>query len=463
MKAFDADITSGSILRSVWRLAWPMTLLNVVNGMHGLVDHILVGNFVHAEGSAANAAIGVAWQVFLVIVVFISSLFQGMNVLIARYAGKQDREMVSRIAYEVFLASLILLVGIMAPLGYVLAPFLLRIVNANQAVTGYALPYIRVLFVCGAPLFLMYLTTGALQASGEPTTPLKLGVLTTILHIVISAVLITGIGVFPRLGTTGAAIGTCAAPLITVLVALSLVARGKTIIQPPTRLKLVPDFSIIRAAAKIGIPSGIQAVLLNIGGMLLIRKIGSLEHSAAAQAAYAICYTQLFSFVMWISFGLRVACSTIVGQNMGAGKPDRARQGVFVAAGLGSVWALLMGLVYWFFPNELLGMFHAAEEPVLSYGASLLRVLAFSGVLLVGALAFTGGLQGAGDTKKPMYIAFITQIVILLGICEIFDRLGCLSTEAIWFAILISHATRFLLTYEVFQRGKWATIRIVVD
>lgn len=457
MKAFDREIVSGSVIKSVWKLAWPMTLLNLVNGLHGMVDHLLVGNFVHTPSSAANAAIGVSWQVFLVVVVFISSLFQGMNVLVARHAGRQDREAMSRIAYQVFLTSILLLVCVMGPLGYVFAPQLLRFVHAEGDVYTLALPYIRILFVCGAPLFMMFMVTGALQASGEPKTPLKLGLLTTVLHIVISVTLVTGVGPFPKLGLIGAAIGTCTAPLVTVLVALSLIARGKTILQPPKRFSL-PEPGVLMTVARIGIPTGFQALLLNLGGAMLVRFIGSLEHSGAAQAAYSIGYLQLFAVVMWVSFGLRVAASTVIGQNIGAGDPERGKRGVYVAAAMGVVWAAAVGSLYALYPEKWFGLFGATDPQLLAYGGALLRVLAVSGLFLVATLAFTGGLQGAGETKKPMYIAFVTQIVILLGICYGYEALGMLTVERIWYAILISHASRFAITYAVFFRERWKAI-----
>jgi Na+-driven multidrug efflux pump len=121
MKKFDDELVSGSIVRSVWKLAWPVTLLNLVNGLHGFVDHVLIGHYIESTTNAGNAAIGAAWQVFLVIVVFIASLFHGMNVLISRYAGKQDRDNMSRVAYESFLAAVYILVLIVGPIGYLLS------------------------------------------------------------------------------------------------------------------------------------------------------------------------------------------------------------------------------------------------------------------------------------------------------------------------------------------------------
>lgn len=458
MKKFDDELVSGNIVWSVWKLAWPVTLLNLVNGLHGMVDHILVGRYIASVDNAANAAIGVAWQVFLVIVVFIASLFHGMNVLISRYAGKQDRENMSRVSYEAFLSSVYILVFIVAPLGYFLAPHLLDLVEAPPEVQVHALPYLRVLFVCGAPLFLSFMFTGAFQASGDAKTPLVLGVLATFLNVGISAVLITGAGPFPELGVVGAAMGTVLAPLFTVSISIALVLRRKMLILPPPEYRLIPDLATMKVIARIGIPTGIQGVLLNIGGTLVMRFLGAMEVgvSAPALAAYTICYAQLFSLVTWTSFGLRAAAGALMGQNIGAGKPQRGKNAVRVSATFGAAWATVVGAVFWFYPEQLLSLFNASDGPILAIGVSLLHYLTFSGVVLAIALALTGGLQGAGETKLPMYIAFLTQIVVLLGICGWDDWHGKLTPDHVWRAILISHSSRLLLTWLVFRTEKWA-------
>ncbi len=455
MKPFDREIVSGSVLRSVWKLSWPLVLLYLVNGMQGFVNHIMVGHYVHSANSAANAAIGVSWQVFMVVVVFISSIFHGTNVLVARYAGRQDRDTLSEVFYSSFLCAVAFLVCVVAPLGWWLAPHLLDFVGAKEDVQVHALPYLRILFVLGAPLFLMFMVTGAFNASGDPRTPLKLGVFTTLLNISISMVLIPGRGPFPALGTTGAALGSVIAPFVSVAIALSLVIRRKMIIQPPRRWLLLPNLSIVATVVRIGLPTGIQGVLLNIGGVCLLRFIGLLEFSSAAQAAYSICYAQLFSLVTWISFGLRAASSTLMGQNIGAGDPKRGKHAVWLAAYIGSAWAVAVGLLFWAASDPFLRAFNLVDEPAHGYATSLLHYLSFSGVALAGALALTGGMQGAGETKTPMYIAFVTQIVVLLSICEGFLLAGSLTPERIWLAILVSHASRLLLTWAFFRSDAW--------
>ena len=450
MKPFDAELVSGSIVRSVWKLAWPSITLNLINGTHGFVDHILVGNLL---GYEANAAIGASWLLFLVVVLFIASLFHGASVLVARYAGQQDRDMLSRVVYETLLTSLGMLIFVVAPLGFLAAPQLLRLVNADPAVQAHALPYLRILFTCGAPVFVQFLLNYAMQASGDARTPLVLGAINTVLNIALSFALISGAGPFPALGAPGAAVATCIAPLVGITIGFSLILRRRTIIQPPRERYLRPSWAILRVVLRIGVPTGLQAVLLNVGGVFLMRKIGALDSSAEAQAVYTIAYAQLFALVTWASFGLRTASSALMGQNIGAGDAARGKRGVYIAAGLGILWGTLLGSVYWSAPEFLLGLFGAGDPVLLALGAYLLRVLAFAGLFVAATLALTGGLQGAGQTRVPMYIAFISQILILLGLVYGMDWAGVLTAERIWLSILVAQASRFAMTAWVFWRG----------
>ncbi|HRK33433.1 MAG TPA: MATE family efflux transporter [Candidatus Hydrogenedentes bacterium] len=455
MKPFDEQLVSGSIVRSVWKLAWPIVLMNLINGVHGMVDQALIGHTV--ERDAANAAVGVSWNLFLVIVVSLASLFHGMGVLIAQAAGRQDRVEMNRVLYHTGLLTSYIVIFVVTPIGYLLAPYLLQTARPTQEVAEFALPYLRMLFLFSITLSLNFLFGIAMQTSGDAKRPLMLVVLTTVLHIVLSAVFITGIGPFPKLGTTGAALGAGLAPIPSLCIALWLIVSKRAILGMPDSFPLVPDWKVIRAVMRIGIPSGIHAVVLNIGGIWLYRYIGYLPDSSAAQAAYTLCYAQLFSFVTWAALGLRGSASALMGQNIGAGKAERGRRGVHVAAAMGAAWAIAWGLAVYMWPHKFLGLFYPAENThsmVMQYGESLLKYLSVSGVFLAVALALTGGLMGAGDTKKPMYIAIITQIFILLGVCELFYRFGELTASAVWSAILISHFSRYLFTHIVFHQAR---------
>ena len=224
-----------------------------------------------------------------------------------------------------------------------------------------------------------------------------------------------------------------------------------------------PDWGLIRQLFKFGLPTGIQGVAMNVGGVLLLAFIGSLATSAQAQAAYVVSYTQLFSFITWTSVGIMGATAAVAGQNLGAGRPDRTSKAVGVAAGFGLVLAAGIGAAFLIMPRALLGVFGMDDPVVVALGVELLRYLALSGLFITVALAYTGGLQGTGDTKSPMYISMVSQIVIPLGICFLIQTFSTLEPKDIWLAIVLGHFTRATLSVIVFRREKWRDITVDIS
>jgi putative MATE family efflux protein len=434
-------------------------LVNVIGGFQGIVDHALVGNLV---GYEANAAIGVSWQMFLVVIVFISSLFTGMSVLVARFAGAAETEKVDRVVYQAFLTAIGISLFIMAPVGYFATPWLLDLVNAAPAVKAEAQPYLRIMFCFSSGMLIFFMLGGALRSAGDARTPMLLGVAMTVLNLVLNVLLIRGLGPIPAFGTRGSAMGTCITAGLLAVYSLWKLWTGGWVVAFPRGRGLGPDWAIIRELFRFGLPTGIQGIAMNIGGVLMLSFIGSLAQSAAAQAAFAVSYTELFSLITWTSVGLMGSAAAVAGQNLGAGNPDRANQAVHIAARYGLSVAVFVGLFFLFFPRQLLGIFGMHDPVVVDVGVQLLRVLSVSGLFIAVALAYTGGLQGTGDTKSPLYISMISQILVPLGICFVIQQTGQLDPIDIWLAILAGHATRCVLSVLRFRQGKWRAIAISI-
>ena len=457
-QSFDRSIVDGPIGPAVWKLAWPTMLQNIIGGLQGIVDHVMVGHYV---GYVGNAAIGVSWQIFLVVIVFIASLYTGMAVLVARFVGANDADRTNRTVYQAFLTSVVLSIGVMAPVGYFAAPALLSFVNASPEVTAEALPYLRIMFVFSIGMLMFFMLGGALRSAGDARTPLRLGVLMTLLNIVFNVVLIRGLGPIPAFGTKGAAMGTALAAGIIGVIGVSLLFSGNLVVRLSRTMSWRPDWAIIRSLFRFGLPTGFQGVAMNVAGVLLLRFVGALDFSAEAQAAYAVGYTELFSLVAWTSAGLMGATAAVAGQNLGAGRPERTVEAVHWAARVGLMVAAGLGLVFMIAPRLLLGLFGMEDPIVLRLGAQLLRVLAVSGLFVTVALVYTGGLQGTGDTRSPLYISIVSQIVVPLGLCAILQATRGLHPMDIWVAILIGHFTRCTLSLLRFRQGQWR--HIVVD
>src|SRR5688572_3326762 len=408
---FDRSIVEGPIGPAVWRLAWPTMLQNVIAGLQGIIDHIMVGHFV---GYTANAAIGVSWQIILVVIVFISSVFTGMAVLVARFAGANQPDKVNRTVYQAFLTAAGCSV-LMAAIGYFASPPLLTLVNAAPEVRAEALPFLRAMFLGMFGMMMFFMLSGAFRAAGDPQTPLRLGVSMTVLTVVFNVILI------PAFGTLGAALGTIASSTIVAVYGIWRITRPHSVIHFEPGMSLKPDFTIIRSLFRFGLPTGVQGIAMNVGGVLLLRYIGSLEQSAAAQAAYAVGYTELFSLITWTSVGLMGASATIAGQNLGDGNPERAVDGVRVAAKVGLCVAAVIGVLFVIVPQYLLAVFGMTDPTVLAIGRSLLAYLSVSGLVITVAFSYTGGLQGTGDTRSPLFISVISQVLVPLGLCSMFQ------------------------------------------
>jgi putative MATE family efflux protein len=346
---------------------------------------------------------------------------------------------------------------VLAAVGYAASPALLRLVNAAPEVRAEALPFLRAMFLGVFGMLMFFMLSGAFRAAGDPRTPLRLGVIMTVLTIVFNVILI------PMFGTLGAALGTILSSTTVTVYGIWRISRPDSVIHFEKGMDRRPDFTIIRSLFRFGLPAGVQGIAMNIGGVLMLRFIGSLEQSAAAQAAYAVGYTELFSLITWTSVGLMGASATIAGQNLGAHNPQRAVEGVKVASHIGLGVAVVIGAMFVLIPGPLLAIFGMTDPVVLSIGRLLLLYLSVSGLFITVALSYTGGLQGTGDTRSPLYISIISQVIVPLGLCTLFQAMYGLDPAHIWTAIVVGHATRATLSVMRFRQGKWRTIAVDIE
>lgn len=223
-----------------------------------------------------------------------------------------------------------------------------------------------------------------------------------------------------------------------------------------------PDLDVIRALFRCGLPTGLQGIAMNIVGVLMLRFIGSTSSSAEAQAAFTVGYTELFSLVTWTSVGLMGTAAAIAGQNLGAGKPERSREAVRYAARLGLGIAVVVGILFLMIPTTLLALFGMTQPEPVRIGTELLAYLSVSGLFITVALTFTGGLQGTGDTRGPLYITLASQFALPIGMLALLQSTRPLEPHDIWLAIVLGHALRCALSVWRFEQGRWKAIEVKV-
>jgi Na+-driven multidrug efflux pump len=285
----------------------------------------------------------------------------------------------------------------------------------------------------------------------------------TVLNLIASIILIRGLGPIPAFGTLGAAMGTVIASGIVAAYGFYLLLTNKLVVRFPEKISWRPDWSIIRELFRFGLPTGFQGIAMNLGGAALVGFVGSLPYSAEAQAAYAVGYTQLFSLVTWTSVGLMAASSTVSGQNLGAGFPDRTRRAARTGAMFGLILAGTFATLFVLIPDKLLGVFGIEEPIVLGLGTELLGYLSLSALFVTVALNYTGALQGAGDTRSPFVITLISQLVVPIGYLTITQSTRALESTDVWGAILAGHILRCVLSVARFEQGRWVHIKVHID
>ena len=319
-----------------------------------------------------------------------------------------------------------------------------------------ALPFLRINFTFSIGMMLFFMVSSALRAAGDARTPLRLGVTMTLLNLVLNLLSwLADPGSARRVrrwARSSPRARSAPSPSI-------MLFTGRLVIRFSRDMDFRPDWTVIRSLFRFGLPTGVQGIAMNLAGVMLLRYIGGLEQSAAAQAAYAIGYTELFSLITWTSVGLMGAAATVAGQNLGAGHPERAIQGVHTASLIGLWVAGAVGLAFVAVPQLLLALFGATEAEVARIGEQLLRYLAVSGFFITVALTYTGGLQGTGDTRSPLFITLASQIAVPLGLCAVIEATRPLVASDIWLAIVLGHFTRCVLTVLRFRQGRWRTSR----
>jgi Na+-driven multidrug efflux pump len=457
---FDRSIVDGPIAPAVWRLAWPTMLQNAFGGLQGIVDHVMVGNFV---GFTGNAAIGVSWQIFLVVMVFVSSLFSGMAVLVARFAGADDPEKVNRTVAQAMIMAGVLSVAVLAPIGWFASPWLLELVNAEPAVRAEALPFLRIMFTASLGMMLFFMLGGALRAAGDAQTPLRLGVALTLINIGLNVLLIPGFGPIPRLGTMGAAIGTNLAGTMVSGYAVYRLWKGGWVISVRDtswrpRLdhhsRAIPVRPSNRCARRCDEYCRRPAPAVSSA-----RSTGVRKHRRRTPSVTQSCsrssrgrrwgswarprHTRARTWARVIPTGPLKVCAWRRASGSACPYSWQSCSSPCAPAAVGG--------------------FGMSDPAVVDIGVQLLTFLSVSGLFISVALVHTGGLQGTGDTRGPLYISIVSQIVIPLGICSTLQALRGLQPTDIWSAILVGHATRCLLSVIRFRQGKWRNIRVEIE
>jgi len=448
MKKSSKDLTEGSIVRNIWYLALPMMVGNLLQDAFTIVDMIFVGRL----GPSALAAVGMSGTIQGMLFTVIFGISMGTIAMVARFIGAKKVSEAENVAVQsIFLG--LFCYFVIATIGYPLSSSMLKTLGAADDVIAQGTAYMRISFLGSFTMILSVILSAVLNAAGDAVTPMKILAVSTVANIVLDPLVIFGLLGFPRLGVAGSALATVTARGIGVVLLLWIFLKGHSIIHLKfANVKI--DLSIMKRIIRIGIFSSLQAIVRNSSALILTRIVAI--YGTFAVAAYVIC-TRLRMIVLMPGFGLANAVSTLVGQNLGANKPERAERTAWITVGIASAIMTFIGITYTVFARTSIAIFNAHPE-VIKIGVYQQYITAGAfgvvGVSIVLGRAF----NGAGDTLSPMIITSVTLLVFQIGLSILLSwKLGLIG---IWFGITASNIIQAAIMSLWFNTGRWKSKRV---
>ncbi|MFH1503835.1 MAG: MATE family efflux transporter [Candidatus Omnitrophota bacterium] len=441
----NSSITNGGLRFSFWKLAVPMILGAVLHDLFTLIDLFFIGRL----GHIAVAALSISGVIITVILMAAMGISVGTTALIAHFTGKKDYDSADNVLFQAVVVSIICSLG-MALVGLFGTVDLLRLFGASPEIIPAASQYLKISFVWSISIFLFISFNQALRGSGDAIIPLKVLILANVINIILDPLLIFGLGFFPRMGVAGSAAATVVSQLIGVFILLGHFFFGHSSLHFRIGIFKV-NLKIIGRMVKIGFFASLEVLLRQISLLLLLRLVASFGVSCLAGFGIAM---RLRMTVMMLGLGMGTACSVLIGQNMGAGIPQRAMQSGRTALKYYELIAIPLAILFFIFAPQIVGIFNNHPD-VVRIGSSLLRFIAVTLPFLASALILGRGVSGAGDTIAPAIMTGITQLGLRIPVAYIMAIVFGLGTNGIWLGINASDIFQGLAMFWYFKQGYW--------
>jgi len=441
----DTDYTTGRIGRALGLLAIPMMLEMSMESIFAVVDIA----FVSRLGTDAIAAVGITEALITVLYAVAVGLGMGLTAMVSRRIGAKEREAAARVTGQAIWigAALSLLIGIP---GVIYAADMLYLMGATESVVETGTGFAAVLLGGSASIIYLFLLNAAFRGAGDASVALRSLWLANGLNIVLDPCLIFGLGPFPEMGVTGAAVATTIGRGIGVLYQLWYLFDGRGRLKFHLRnLALAPR---VMGRMLIISTGGVGQFLIATSSWIIIMRIVAVYGSTAV-AAYTIGL-RILEFVWLPSWGLGNAAATLVGQNLGAQKPERAEKSTWRAARYNTIFMTSVGVLLVVLAPAIAGLFSTDPE-VLRYGTSCLRILAIGIPMYAIGMIISQALNGAGDTTTPTVINFVCFWLLQIPLAYWLATNMSLGPNGVFVAIVVSESLVTILSVVVFRRGKW--------
>ena len=446
----ETDFTVGPINRALGLLAIPMMLEMAMEAVFAVVDIA----FVSRLGTNAIAAVGLTEALITVLYALAIGLGMGVTAMISRRIGAGDPIAAAYVMGQAIWGGAVISM-IIGSLGVIYAADLLRMMGASEGVISEGKGFTAMLLGGNASILFLFLLNAGFRGAGDAPVALRSLTLANGLNILLDPCLIFGLGPFPELGVTGAAVATTIGRGVGVLYLFWYLFGGRGRLQFEFRnLAIVPDLIVRMIRISAG---GIGQFLIATSSWIAIIRVVALYGSAPI-AAYTIAI-RLIEFVFLPAWGLGNAAATLVGQNLGAARPDRAEKSVWVAARYNVIFMTVLGLIFVIFAPQIVGLF-TDEEEILRYGVNCLRILGFGYPMYAVGMIVIQALNGAGDTRTPSFLNFVVFWMLQIPLAYWLATSVGMGPNGVFTAIVVSESALTVLAVLVFRRGKWRTVDV---
>ena len=449
LRGSDRDLTSGPLTPAVFVLAVPMALEMVGESIFAVVDAFFIARL----GAPALASAGITETALdLVYAVAIGFSFAVTAVVSRRY-GEGDRRGAARAGVQAIGLGLVVS-ATLAVVGVIFAPRVLGLMGADAETIAVGTTHARIMYGGMATIILLFLNNAILRGAGDAQAAMRALWLSNAINIALDPCLIFGLGPFPELGLPGAAVATTIGRGTGVLYQFWILARGSSRLRI-RRADIRTQWGVLKNLCRVSIGGIAQMLADMLPWILLIRIIASFGTIAVAGWVIAI---RVALFVLLPCWGLSNAASTIVGQNLGAGKPDRAERGVWITGGWNMVFMGLVTFVFVAFAPEIAAIFTDDPE-VLGIAATALRVVSYGYVFYAWGMVTRQAFNGAGDTRTPTWIDLFCFWLFEIPLAWMLSRTA-LGVDGVFWAVALAYSLSAVVSTLIFRRGGWKTTRV---
>ncbi len=438
--------------RRILSLAWPAIVENLLHTMVGIVDTAMVGRL----GAASLAAAGLGNQISMVGLTVFAALATGSTALVARHIGANESSKASNVARQSLVLGLFVSAAVMITFLLTARGLLGVLFRSSEAeVLGMASSYVRIVASAMILNYFLIVINAILRGAGDTRTPMRITALVNVINVIGNMVFIYGVGPIPALGVAGAAIGTALAQACGGILALWVLFR-----HPVLRVRITdsfkPDRTIIRRIANVGVPAGAEQGMMRVAQLvytMIVSSLGTVSYAAHQVALNA----ESLSFMPGAGFA--IASTTLVGQNLGADRPDEAAESGRVTRNLGILVMSIMGVVFVVMPEPIVRIFSNDPE-VIKLAAVCLRLVAISQPALATWMILAGGLRGAGDTRAILKIVVVGFVVVRVGLSYLLAIHLGYGLIGAWVAMVVDLFARGFLIQRRFNKGEWKMLKI---